>query len=1294
VTAAQLARIAEGADDRVGDWLLVVKDAMGHRKVVPDPRGDWGVCLLASLTCGAGYQFSHLRKIPVKTMAEKVRDTAQGIKKLRDQTEKRMESAHETRQQARAFVKAKERDAREAGRELRDRLALEAAQRIRDPDDWCELVAFSVKRPGAKAWAELARREFGDELHQRFVSACSQDWSLINAIEDASPEVEGWDEVLPGEAANWLAGDVGELILAAQASDWDTVFGSGQDGIGMLGSSNSKGDGVDPRSTITTLDNFAAAAGVQTDHLVFTNVTNVPIDWSSVTLGVGNTSGLATHAFVNFGLQVGPAPQALPIAAISRSLQWVLVDVIWQPGTTWANGGYLPHFRYNTTLTIPPGHNVYVSVHPDLATNFAFSLSVRNAPHCGQSLIGLLGSGSSKGDGPDAPQSFIGTLIGIIIHIIFGLTGQEAIGMMGGAASKGDGVEAALRTAQLEERVERPVAGVAGSVGAKAPVYPSAGTFDQLLPSLVATLKAGTYDLAHGAFMGSSSVQQAMSTYIQQFVPTYMGQGGLEAALYTGYHESYLSEVAGFNVEGHFTSRRYGILHPDDKHSSPVMMTRSTSDAKAATQTGDILTPSQYMRINTTVFNGDSRMRGILADAALWASRSTGSMAALFCRLFLYCNSEVPLLGPEFCQAVGNTNATLGAVAARNLEALWWPLSPDVAAAAPAVNARLITASDYTAIRSGATDSVGVVVPAGFTPADYGVVCAVVPLSADLYAAHGPLVPYVLAHMEYPYQGVTYTTTVTDDLSVQQGLAIECHPMSNSVRVPGPRTNVLFVLADTLAGGASVTIGDLAPAVLTYAANNFGPLAVSVDIGPALAATYANVPSWQRSLGMGLRAAFAHVGSIEDVAAGFLAAADHSYITAPGPQRTRLTVQNAYYSHNAADPVWAADYTEVSAANLPVVAQASTFPIDPLVVVDAAGLLAIQNNNYHTCHLGVLDPTLETYMVMRMIVPEHQTGLFEINNLPQLALGMRMMAGHLTQLTDEFMRHSGLPMEELLSPGSYAVNQMSPLVQDTWDALFAIYTDQLFRVIGMPIRYRPNVSDMTKGFYAGLALQTIPWGRAPRWMLEKYLPRAEIYIPEVYNSPDFGDYQAAINFPAAGNIFEVWSGSYESPASAEAHRFAWLGAAAVINPTNPAVGLLDLQTTVIPQTGTVTLAHTIMWPATHPSIGSWVRNVFANYAPAILNTPAALSVDWPIYSTPPKTLARIQQDVFFMTFGNLVNIFRPGDHRRILNLRIPTGPTMSIHLPIAQRTVTKAGQYAAAMKAARSKNGAAPSSRT
>lgn len=205
-------------------------------------------------------------------------------------------------------------------------------------------------------------------------------------------------------------------------------------------------------------------------------------------------------------------------------------------------------------------------------------------------------------------------------------------------------------------------------------------------------------------------------------------------------------------------------------------------------------------------------------------------------------------------------------------------------------------------------------------------------------------------------------------------------------------------------------------------------------------------------------------------------------------------------------------------------------------------------------------------------------------------------------------------------------------------------------------------------------------------MLAAVEPQSEVIVPRSYDSPTMGEPITSINYPAVGNVFEIWPEEYTDPNSESALRVSWLGASAIINPTNPAVGLLDLQTSVIPKTGTVALACDLHWPATHPSVGTWVRNVFANYGPALIPTPSAQSVDWPIYATVPRTINRYQQDFYFMLFGALVNVFRGEDHRRVLNHRLPSGSFAQRGLPLAQSAPTRSSALATLLAAGRPKN--------
>jgi len=309
-------------------------------------------------------------------------------------------------------------------------------------------------------------------------------------------------------------------------------------------------------------------------------------------------------------------------------------------------------------------------------------------------------------------------------------------------------------------------------------------------------------------------------------------------------------------------------------------------------QQGDILTISQFVRINTSLIQGDAMNRVMAVDGPKYVSGNFGSFASILTKLFLYAAQLPNLVSVEQSASLFNSNVQVEKTNAdgdATLAEFIRPRYPFHGLPISTVEARIIDAQTFTALRAGVGENI--IVPPDWAPARWGDTVAIIPLSYDMANQPDAMTAWTLAFMEYPYKVRGYNSrsysddevlTVPSDVSVNGG---------GCVYIAGMTEKVLFVLTNAFVrtgGTLPIRIGTTVGTnvVIDIAANGIG--GTSVNITPSLDTFFNDAYSSNQMLAhltTAMQWWHGHFGNRGDFVAALVAASCSSQWLGPLPFR-------------------------------------------------------------------------------------------------------------------------------------------------------------------------------------------------------------------------------------------------------------------------------------------------------------------------------------------------------------------------------------------------------------------------
>lgn len=714
---------------------------------------------------------------------------------------------------------------------------------------------------------------------------------------------------------------------------------SHRDANKLVHSLNGNVDYVD--SDVFFQDTFAVTPGTTTAEFLYTNNTGATIAWKAYAMDVVNVFGGAptTGGFITTALQI-TAPGVTPtsINYIGQRHNTTANRLINPVRTGYSIGAFglgvsTIHIEKQTTVILPPGHTawacIFIPINASLTLNTDMLVSLFNAnyrPFPPSEIFSIFLKEYGGTTTLSGTQKFLYNKLKEYLnnddYITFNSKhwGGEIIrdgtyilktrlrggmlpnqtGNTGDPGVTGDDTKKVVEPPEPrkeEKPAPTPVksATVVPEVKESAPSSKLAG----MILEKMSAIKTGEVDKYFGNVNNSSDA--IIESYISAFRP--------QATLFRNIGEQslnqFLEEVLAskFNYGGTiYKSDCWSVINPSaPTTNTDVELSGPFANLNAYINTNDVINLSQYLRLDTSMANGDAMARVLASQAAKYKAGLVGSFAAPLLRTILMIHSLTPLLGAEN-KAISNTHPVLES-AVPNVGGTM----PGILLQPLTIPARIVDVNTLTAIMAGTYTAV--VPPVEWAPSTWGVTTALVPVSFDSSNQPETAAAWSLSFMEYPFKPVSYDIVLADDEGVDFVESDHIATMKSSfTRVPGPYQKVLFVLTNSFNKGNAqlqYSIGtSIAPTFLNPATNGLDAAGVNVDILPSLNAFLGMDSSIiQQSLYQSYVWWCKFFGNDRDHTMAFMAAADHSH-TLPWPiQKSSATgfLSNSAKSTGAVD---------------------------------------------------------------------------------------------------------------------------------------------------------------------------------------------------------------------------------------------------------------------------------------------------------------------------------------------------------------------------------------------------------
>lgn len=1101
--------------------------------------------------------------------------------------------------EARPNIRTKRADIikeRKAARDLR--LAIRAEKmkpvlaRILRVNTWADLDEFIKCEPTVDEWLHVVNeREFTCEKTRHFAKTCADGLSICDAF-----DVDGaWFQPLTHsfamfpKLANVPAVDFPRLIPLIRRKEWNALMHA------------INGNIVGNYQDVQIMDqlSIAGVSSSQTDSLMYTNTTDLTQVWAGYELWMQvkytgtSASPTSSSCLYVWGIQIARQGSPVPTLPVGSGTALGATNVLeWhfnaEPATV---GQYYPerHWRRGQKIILNPGDAIYLS-----------GIPLQFAPIAWYTTLRLLTIEPNPGPKVLASEA---ARHNRLMHALNGNT--------------------ELQNAMMQETLGNTTQIIATPAKqAEEKISPQSTLLKDLTQALGQVMRSG------GQLISSYTTgREAIITNWSQYQRTRAGMfQNLGETTYSEFFEEYFSQCSG-SPDGvaYINSLRYSMTAPISQANTRVIWSDVGAKLATAMATGELITQSQTIRINTTVVNGDAMQRAIMESRQKVEASVCGSFMAPLLKLFLYAMTQVPLVATESSHANAISKLVPGTYAQH---AIWYPLSSLDTLVQPNLLCRMITKDDETQIRAGTYQQP---IPILFTMDTWGKSCAIVPINSDVLNRPGLLVAWILAHLEYPWTSLSYNVDLVDESDGVIHAGNPVSPMSNNTRIPGPTVSVLLVLENVFrsTGDTIANIGSGPNTVqISYNANSFLPGSVSVDIAQAIDDDVASIFQFSQDLPQAIEYWDRMYGNEEDYMSALWVAADHSFVLSPRPLRSAQQA-NGYVTVGTRVPGWNINgMINITQASLDRIANASTHPLDMTVTTN---LLDVQEQTKQCCIVGTFDSISASDKAWGIIKAVKPTNGTVVRNLSELAVRLREIARLQTCVMDHIMSTIGLPMEEMLAPTQYLANySVTNEVQLLWNKAYKVLQEAVINVVidNPTVKYRGFAcGNLNKTYYPTLiaivGAAVIPWARVPYWYpvragLDKYTgPQGAFTTPT--------EWRTGMGYPNNGNPYDIMVKCPMSRESPEAEPFMRYWSLATISPVNRNT----LQLAICTDNGSGIWQ--ILVPCFYPTMGAALQYVLQNYN--IPNGSNAQYVDYPLMPLPPKRVARDGQNKLPMFYG-------------------------------------------------------------
>jgi len=510
----------------------------------------------------------------------------------------------------------------------------------------------------------------------------------------------------------------------------------------------------------------------------------------------------------------------------------------------------------------------------------------------------------------------------------------------------------------------------------------------------------------------------------------------------------------------------------------------AASYATAANE-GDMLMGSQIVRINTLSVNGNSLGQEVVLLNNKIKSGAVGSAASIMAKLLLYASQNLPLAGPEI--TVPGCDFRMSSPLETQVPATWWPNTQGAVNAQPVINARACNFSDWANYEwAQAADFT-----AGWAFSDWGVSCAVVPVTQDMLGRPALVAMWTLAFLEYPYQEREYR--VTNISQAYTGVTTQKYIKTNAGtgRIPGPQINVLYVVCNNANNGGgntapTVKVGSGGTIVDVNVYTNRPNGGVNVNIGAALTVAFGSAGDSVLGTLSAIRQWGILFGNESDYKTALIVAADMSY-NCPQPLITSngTPVATTAWKYSVANSFNVAGYANYAtgAGTIGFLAGGCTGPLS----IFRSNVVNDNATDKIVMQMGVVDAEVIIGLASGVITCSERLQLGRVaDNLGTIGSTLRSVARTLTLLVDATLARTGMGMGELMFTGNVGGSGAQNLTFNAWTGARDVMLRMLgsIGVHGLEL-YWDHIPGLANSFWTEIGNNNalFGWARSPKHLL-------------------------------------------------------------------------------------------------------------------------------------------------------------------------------------------------------------------
>lgn len=517
------------------------------------------------------------------------------------------------------------------------------------------------------------------------------------------------------------------------------------------------------------------------------------------------------------------------------------------------------------------------------------------------------------------------------------------------------------------------------------------------------------------------------------------------ARAFNNWHEQCFNTLLSYSTEPSAFSavETFGIIQATYPVSPPITMSAPWATMYTAMTSSDIITISQYVRINTSLANGDAMNRVLAASGSTYAGGRVGSYSSVLAKILLYINNYLTLTGIENA-SIGNIHPYIENRTPPHLVVEEpYPLS---GIGGLTVTARLIDTNTFTAIRAGTFLSA--LPPIGWQISNWGSDVAIIPVDFSMLNQSRALALWILTWLEYPYRRFETTVGLVDDLnSPYVGFFTSMGSNGANVRIAGVKEKVILVVTNLFQANFNEILASVGLGVdavnLSFLANGINGAAL--DITAALASIFSQGDdSFISACNLAQIWWYKFYGNKEDEYAAFIAAACSSYKLPSRPFIDSRGDPEGVLSIPFGGTFSAWNRTGINDMSLPEVDSTAGGQTNPDVFLPYDTFDDIVNQTNCVRFLGAID---------YIAAVDCMWGAFKFTSVVEnptngsigSAVRMRFIAQAITSYIDAMTSELGLNIFDMMNMSRLHGNNYAIAVNQ-WHKIYDIYKSMIFKM--------------------------------------------------------------------------------------------------------------------------------------------------------------------------------------------------------------------------------------------------------